>query len=596
MDGTRALAEKGEPVAWRRKTSARHPVPEVLVDCLVNEGVEFIFGIPGGSITPILASLERSGRIRFVLARHEGGAAFMADCYARVSGRIGVCLATTGPGATNLLTGVAAAYADSVPLLVVTGMNPTHSWGRGDFQESTPDGIDTVGLFRHVTKRSEVVVSEKLLQPMLRWAFSSARSGRPGPVHLAIPRDVLGRSVNPDVWPASTYRSRPPGPSPEDLARVLHALNTAERPLIIVGSGASLQAAADLCALSNHLTVPLIATPRAKGLFSAFPARYYLGTMGIAATARVDRFLSAAGCDLVLAIGSGFGSYATNSWDPRLRQGRMIQVNIDPDAIGRIYPAELGIVSDAALFARALMDRLEPAGTEAAERGAEMRSRLRWIEPYLTPQGPESWPAAKIVSSERLPPVDLIRAVDQAVPERGIIMVDSGSMLLWATHYLPERHARRFIGVWGAASMGHVTAGAVGAKLAAPDQAVLALVGDGCFLMNGMEVATAVQQRLALVWVVNVNQQLGMIHYEQRTSGWTASSELGRCDIAQIALGLGARGVICRDAAALVSAIAEGFTAAEPTVIQVDVEPEPVPPMGQKKAGSTQWLEYIDRI
>lgn len=595
MDGTRPLAVTEDSVVWR-STSARQPVPEVLVDCLVNEDVEFIFGIPGGAITPILASLERSGRIRFVLARHEGGAAFMADCYARVSGRIGVCLATTGPGATNLLTGVAAAYADSVPLLVLTGMNPTHSWGMGDFQESTSDGIDTVGLFRHVTKRSEVVVSEKLLQPMLRRALSSARSGRPGPVHLAIPRDVLGRSVSPDVWPAPTYRSRPPGPSAEDLARVTYALKTAGRPLIIAGSDASLQAAADLCAISNHLAIPLIATPRAKGLFSVSPARYYLGTMGIAATARVDRFLSTAGCDLVLAIGAGFGSYATNSWDPRLRQGRMIQVNIDPDAIGRVYPADLGIVSDAGLFARALMDRLVPADTGSTDQSPEMHSRVRWIESYLTPQDSDIWPPEKTVSGGRLPPVDLIRAVDRAVPERGIIMVDSGSMLLWATHYLPERCARRFIGVWGAASMGHVTAGAVGAKLAAPDRAVLALVGDGCFLMNGMEVATAVQQRLALVWVVNVNQQLGMIHYEQRTSGWTDSSELGRCDIAQIALGLGARGVICRDVATLVSAIAEGFTGAGPTVIQVDVDPEPMPPIGQKKTGSARWLEYIDRI
>lgn len=597
MDGTRALAVTEEPVVWRRSTSARQPVPEVLTDCLVNEGVEFVFGVPGGAIIPILESMERTGRIRFVLARHESGAAFMADCYARVRGGIGVCLATTGPGATNLLTGVAAAYADSIPLLVLTGMTPTHSWGMGDFQESTLHGIDTVGLFRHVTKRSEAVVSEKLLQPMLRRAFSSARSGRPGPVHLAIPRDVLGRSVSPDCWPAPTYHSHPPGPSVEDVARVVHALDTAERPLIIVGSGASLEAAANLCALSNHLAVPLIATPRAKGLFSASPARYYLGTMGISANARVDRFLSAAGCDLVLAIGSGFGRYATNSWDPCLRQGRMIQVNIDPDAIGRVYPADLGIVSDAALFTRALMDRLVPAGeAPPGDPDPQIRSRVRWIEPYLAARDSESWPVSPEVPGGRLSPVDIIRAVHRAVPARGIILVDSGSMLLWATHYLPEGRARRFIGVWGAASMGHVTAGAVGAKLAAPDRAVLALVGDGCFLMNGMEVATAVQHQLALVWVVNVNQQLGMIHYEQRASGLTAASELGRCDIAQIALGLGARGVICRDFTTLVSAIVEGFTRVGPTVIQVDVDPEPVPPIGQKKAGSARWLEYIDSI
>ncbi|MHB1951783.1 MAG: thiamine pyrophosphate-binding protein [Acidiferrobacteraceae bacterium] len=590
----RGLAVTEEPPVWRRSTSPRQPVPDVLIDSLVNEGVEVIFGIPGGAINPIIAALERKGLIRFVLARHEGGAAFMADCYARVRATVGVCLATTGPGATNLLTGVAAACADSVPLLVLTGMNPTHSWGLGDFQESTVHGIDTVGLFRHVTKMSDVVASEKLLQPMLRRAFALARSGRPGPVHLAIARDVLARSVSPDVWPAPSYHSLPPGPSPEDLARVSRALERAERPMIIVGSGAA-TAAADVCALSNHLVIPLIATPRAKGLFSGSPARYYLGTMGISAHPRVDRFLAVARCDLVLAIGSGFGSYATNSWDPGLCQGRMIQVNIDPAAIGRVYPADLGIVSDAAVFARALMQQTGQARGDPRAEGRRQH-RARWLESCRVADEPQGWPMPSAAGHGRLAPVEIVRAVDQAVPEHGIILVDSGSMLLWATHYLPERRGRRFISVWGAASMGHVTAGAVGAKLAAPDRAVVALVGDGCFFMNGMEVATAVQHHLAVVWIVNVNGQLGMTHYEQRPSGLTAASELGRCDIAQIALGLGARGLICRDFATLVAAVAGGFAHAGPTVIQVDVDPEPVPPIGGKKAGSTRWHEYIDRI
>jgi acetolactate synthase-1/2/3 large subunit len=593
--GTATGREVEAPVAWRRVVGARRPVPDVLIDYLLNEEVDTVFGIPGGAIIPVLAAIERAPGMRFVLAKHEGGAAFMADCYARVGGKTGVCLATTGPGATNLLTGVAAAYVDSVPLLVLTGMNPVPTWGMGDFQESSVYGVDTVGLFRHVTKQSDVVVSEKVMQPLLRRAFAVANSGRPGPVHLAIPRDVLARSVCPDLWPPQTYRCVPPAAGADEVSRVAHALRHADRPLMLIGSGTSCDAAKALAAISNELAVPMIATPRAKGLFSDCSARYYLGTMGIAASARVDHFLATSGCDLVLSIGAGFGSYATNSWDPGLRQGRMIQVNIDAEAIGRVYPVDLGIVSDAGVFVHALKRALmtHPApGTGVADRG----ERTQWLVPYLAIPA-WCWPRDEASCANRpLSPIEIIRSVDRAVPEGGIIMVDSGSMLLWATHYLPEIRSRRFIGVWGSASMGHVTAGAIGARFAAPERAVLALVGDGCFLMNGMEIATAAEWRLPIVWVVNANAQLGMIHYEQRASGLTASSEFARCDLVKVAIGLGAHALVCRDAIELTGAICEGFTRTGPTVIQVDVDPTPTPPMGQKKAGGARWQEYIDSI
>ncbi|MHB8562341.1 MAG: thiamine pyrophosphate-binding protein [Acidiferrobacteraceae bacterium] len=593
--GTVTVTEAEPPVVWRRVVGARRPVPDVLIDYLLSEEVDTVFGVPGGAIIPVLAAIERTPGMRFVLAKHEGGAAFMADCYARVSGKTGVCLATTGPGATNLLTGIAAAYADSVPLLVLTGMNPVHAWGMGDFQESSAYGIDTVGLFRHVTKRSDVVVSEKLLQPLLRRAFAVANSGRPGPVHLALPRDVLARSVSPDLWPPQTYRSAPLAADADEVSRVAHALRHADRPLILIGSGTPIGAAEVLAAISNELVVPMIATPRAKGLFSGCSAHYYLGTMGIAARAHVDQFLAAAGCDLVLSIGAGFGSYATNSWDPGLRQGRMVQVNIDAEAIGRVYPVDLGIVSDAGAFAHALRRALTTH--PAPEVGvADTGERAQWLAPYLAVPA-SCWPRREESCADRLlSPIEVICSVDRAVPERGIIMVDSGSMLLWATHYLPEVRSRRFIGVWGAASMGHVTAGAIGARFAAPDRAVLALVGDGCFFMNGMEIATAAEWRLPIVWVVNANGQLGMIHYEQRASGLTASSEFARRDLVKVAIGLGAHALVCRDVAELTDAICEGFARTGPTVIQVDVDPGPVPPLGQKKAGGARWQEYINCI
>lgn len=562
-------------------------VPDLIVDYLVNEGVDTVFGVPGGAIIPLLAAFERSPQLRFVLAKHEGGAAFMADCHARVSGITGVCCATTGPGATNLLTGVAAAFADSIPMLVLTGMNPLDGWGRRDFQESTVHGIDRVSLFRPVTKSSDVVVHERQVQPRLRHALALARSGRPGPVHLALPRDLLGRKVRADVWAPDTFHPRAPAPAPEDLACVHQALQGAEWPLMILGGGVSAGAARDLCAVSAWLAIPMIATPRAKGIVSGCDAPYYLGTMGIAGDPRTDAFLAAGRCDVVLAVGAGFGSYATNSWDPALAQGRSIQVNIDPKEIGRAYPADLGIVSDAAAFAAGL--RRLCAGPRGVTEG-RAAARRAWLAPWLQPEPPAPDAVGPLLS-----PAAIVRAADAAVPPHGIILADSSSILLWATRYLPETGTRRFIAVWGAASMGHATAGAVGAQLAAPTRAVLALTGDGCFLMNGMEVATAADLGLSIVWVVNSNRQLGMIHYEQRASGLVASSEFGRCDFATIARGLGAHGVVCSDEATLAREIAAGFSRSGPTVIQVDVDPDPGPPLGQKKAGAARWQAYCDR-
>lgn len=583
------------PQPERAGARAKKPVSDVVVDYLVSEGVDTVFGIPGGATIPLHASIERSPDLRFVLAKHEGGAAYMADCYARVSGKLGVCCATTGPGATNLITGVAAAYADSVPMLVITGMNPMDAWSFGDFQESTSFGVDTVAMFKHITKMSDVVVTEKLIQPILRRALNVAQSGRPGPVHLAIPRDILPRAITPDIWLPRTYKPRPPSASTADIATVMEILEGSKRPLFVIGSGVVADAAADIAFVSEKYGVPIVCSPRAKSLFSNCGASFYLGTMGIAACPVVDRFLSDAGCDAVIAIGAGMGSYATNSWDPLLRQsGPMAQVNIDPKEIGKAFPADVGITSDAAAFAAGMRAALQARDREAI--AALRTERLEWLQPYVAT---EKWPFASDAEhpvSAGPTPVQLVRAVDRALPQGGILMADSSSMLLWATHHFPETRGRRFIGVWGSASMGHVTAGAIGAKLAAGDRAVVALVGDGCFLMNGTEIATAAELGLPIVWIVNANGQLGMIHYEQRASGLTRSSELPLLDYAKIAEGLGAQGIRCDDTSVLPLHIARGLRSDRPTVIQVNVDPAPVPPLGRKKAGSARWKEHVAAI
>ena len=589
-----SLADSVQPTIHQSKAMRdRLSVADAIVRCLSEAGVRKVFGVPGGATIPLHASIDDIDEIDFILTAHEGGAAYMADCYARVSGKLAVCCATTGPGATNLLTGVASARQDSVPMLVITGMNPIDTWGRGDFQECSPYWqLDTVKMFSSACKLSEVVVSEKTLLHRLKNAIATALRGRPGPVHLAIPRDLWPKSIRYEPLDGATLLPRMPIPDLETIKEIVTLLSTAKHPLIIFGSGASDRAVEALFAVCDIYGIPIVSTPRAKGKYFRSVSNYYLGSMGISAMPLVDRLFESTEFDVVIAVGVGFGSYATNTWDQTfVPRGTMVQVNIDPNEIGRNYRADIGIVSDACVFAESLLKLVKEMPASEA-----ISARRQWADAWALSPRWSSVTSTKDSPSQGVHPKDIIRAVDSAVGAGGLIMADSSSILLWATHYLPDRPKRRFLSVWGWASMGHVTAGAIGAKLSEPRTHVVVLTGDGCFLMNGNEVATAVSLKLPIVWIVNVNAQLGMIHYELRGSKSTASATIGRYDFVAYARSLGARGVHCRDAEQLPCQISEGFGKNVPTVIQVDTDPRPVPPMGNKKAGGARWREYITGI
>lgn len=571
----------------------RMSVADAVVRCMAEAGIRHVFGMPGGATIPLHTSIDDVDEIDFVLTAHEGGASYMADCYARITGKMSACCATTGPGATNLLTGIASARQDSVPMLVITGMNPIDTWGRGDFQECSPYWLlDTVKMFSSVCKLSEVVVSEKTVLHRLKNAITTAMRGRPGPVHLAIPRDLWSKQIRYEPMDVMSLVPHAPAPSREAIGEVVAKMAVSKRPLIIFGSGASDQAVEALFSISEINGIPIVSTPRAKGKRFAAASPYYLGSMGISATPVVDKLFDNTAFDFVLAVGAGFGSYATNNWDPiTAGDAVMVQVNIDPNEIGRNYPADIGIVSDATAFANTLL-----AQTRSLSTSEHTFARRKWAKTWTL--GPR-WPLVELKDdspSQGVHPQNIIHAVDRAVGANGIILADSSSILLWATHYLPDRAERRFVSVWGWASMGHVTAGAIGAQLAEPKAGVVVLTGDGCFLMNGNEVATAVALKLPIVWVVNANAQLGMIHYELREPNKTKSATLRRHDFVGFALALGAHGVSCRDSSELADLISQGLKKNLPTVIQVDTDPLPVPPMGNKKAGGARWREHVAGI
>lgn len=571
----------------------RISVADAVVRCMAEAGIEYVFGMPGGATIPLHTSLEDADEIEFVLTAHEGGASYMADCFARISGNLSACCATTGPGATNLLTGVASARQDSVPMLVLTGMNPTDTWGRGDFQECSPYwNLDTVKMFSAVCKLSEVVISEKTVLHRVQNAIATALRGRPGPVHLAIPRDIWSKKIHYQPMDIAALKPYAPAPSIDAIKEVIAKIGAAKCPLILFGSGCSDQAVEALFAVSEIYGVPIVSTPRAKGKRFRVASPYYLGSMGISATPVVDELFKSTAFDVVLAVGAGFSSYATNAWDQFTTDDAvMVQVNIDASEIGRNYPAAIGIVSDACTFAQTLRSMIAEVpvskGTSARRKWAKT-----WADAARKPQIEFQDEGA----SQGVHPLEIIRSVDSAVGANGIILADSSSILLWATQHLPDRAERRFVSVWGWASMGHVTAGAIGAKLADPQADVVVLTGDGCFLMNGNEVATAATLKLPIVWVVNANAQLGMIHYELRGVDKTKSATLRRHDFVEYARALGAHGVCCRDASTLPDLISQGLKSSLPTVIQVDTDPRPVPPVGNKRAGGARWREYIAGI
>ncbi|MDE2491727.1 MAG: thiamine pyrophosphate-binding protein, partial [Elusimicrobia bacterium] len=320
----------------------------VLLDYLEAEGVEHVFGIPGGPIMPLYEAIYARGRIRPILTKHEEGAAFMADGYARVSGRIGVCCTTSGPGATNALTGLAVSRADSTPVLLLTAQTPTRQFGMGAFQESGPETIDLVGLFRSVTKWSTMVPHPDRIGTVARAALRLMTSGRPGPVHVSLPLDYAGRLVEEEAWAPARYRCAAETFDRRSVREAAARLLAARRPAILAGHGVNAARAwAPLRALAERLGVPVATSFKAKG---ALPEDHplSLGVFGAAGPAAARDFLLSDETDLLLVVGSALGESSSCGFDPRLaRKASFLQIDVEAAAIARNFPVDVALVGDA---------------------------------------------------------------------------------------------------------------------------------------------------------------------------------------------------------------------------------------------------------
>jgi acetolactate synthase-1/2/3 large subunit len=527
---------------------------QLLRTLLERQGIETVSGIPGGAILPFYDALH-GGAIRHVLARHEQGAGFIAQGMARATGRAAVCLATSGPGATNLLTAIADAQLDSVPLVAITAQVPQPLLGTDAFQE-----VDTYGLTVPITKHNFLVRSAAELLEVVPLAFTLAESGRPGPIAIDVPKDVLTGSLDVSRWPEPGGRMDPLPPPAAEIDRLAAELRSARRPVLYLGGGVIAAGAAPLAhALARRISAPVVSSLMALGAIAADDP-LFMGMLGMHAAKGTNFLLEEA--DLVFAIGARFDDRATGRVAEFCPRARIAHVDIDPAEIGKIKQPFISVVGDAAQVLRALLDQL------AAQRRDEWCARAR----DLRAEHPLAHPAA---ADAPLHPINLCRHLGATLPADTLITTDVGQHQMWVAQAYPFRRPRTLLTSGGLGTMGFGLPAAIGAALAKPDARVVCISGDGSLLMNVQELATLAELELPVAVLVCNNGHLGLVRQQQQLfygQRYAASRFQAAPDFAAIARAFGLRGLRLDPAADPVAALDEALAEPGPCVIDVPIE------------------------
>jgi acetolactate synthase-1/2/3 large subunit len=495
---------------------------DLLVSMLADAGVDVVFGLPGGAISPVHDALLDAS-IRVITTKHEAGAMFAAAGYAQTTGKLGVVAVTSGPGALNAMTGLASAWCDSLPVLLLVGDVPRGAQGRGVLQDSSSHGLQIVEMSRHISKLAAEIASPSALPHMLRRAIATALSGRKGPVVLTLPIDVMTANVTaPRAGGSVTMGNMVAGETLDEIAELLLG---ADKPLILAGSGVrGSNAPARLRAVAERFGVPVATTPKGKGVFpETHPLS--LGVLGLGGHRSARRYLDS-GVDVVLAIGTSLGDMATDGFAPALQAPRaLIHVDIDARQLGKSYAPTHAIVASASELLGGLADR---------------RQDYRPVKRPVA-GGVERHVLASSLKPDRIAPHDAIDELQRMLPRDTIYTVDSGEHFLYAVQYLETTHPDSFIVMTGLGSMGQSIGAAIGAQLASPGRSVAAICGDGCFAMNAFEIATAVQENLPIRVFVFNDERLGMVENgHEKVYGRRPRYSTGPLDICSIARGLGA--------------------------------------------------------
>jgi acetolactate synthase-1/2/3 large subunit len=553
---------------------------EILVKALQDEGVEIIFGYPGGVLLDFYDALFKAG-MRHVLTRHEQAAAHAADGFARSSGKVGVCMATSGPGATNLVTGIATAQMDSVPLVALTGQVPTHMIGGDAFQEA-----DIIGITRPITKHSYLARSAAELPRIIQEAFHIASTGRPGPVVIDLPKDVLQEKAKYDRPKKADIRGYKPKVQGHlrQIKKVLSEITKARRPVIYAGGGIVISgASADLLEFAERNMIPVTNTLLGLG---GFPGDHpmFLGMLGMHGTYQANMTIHES--DMIIAIGARFDDRVTGNVAKFAPNAKIVHIDIDPSAISKNIEVHIPVVGDVKGVLKE-MNKLQKG-----EKPVWKEIRSKWLETVKA--WGEERPLSYDDKSSMIKPQYVIEKLCELTPEDAIITTEVGQNQMWVAQFYRFMKPRTLLSSGGLGTMGYGFPAAMGAQFAFPDRVVVDVAGDGSVQMNIQELTTVAQHNIPVKIVILNNCFLGMVRqwqelfYEARYSSTCLSSNP---DFVKVAEAFGVKGIRITEKSKVVEGLKEALEHPGPVVVdcQVDRE-EGVYPMVPAGAGSSEMI------
>lgn len=537
----------------------------IFLECLLQEGVETLFGYPGGAVIDIYHEMP-DYPFKHVLVRHEQGAVHAADGYARATGQVGVALATSGPGATNTITGIAAAYMDSIPVVVFTGQVPTQLIGNDAFQE-----VDMVGISRPCSKHNYLVSSVESLPRIIKEAFYLARTGRPGPVVVDLPKDVMNAYTEFYYPKHVRLRSYNPHtePNAKQIKKAVDLISRAERPLIFGGGGVvSAEAHQEMTQLARELGVPVTTSMMGLGTFPGDDP-LWLGMLGMHGTYVANMAVN--NCDLMLAVGVRFDDRVTGKLDTFAPYAKIVHIDIDPTSIRKNVAVEIPLVSDCKLALQAILEELG----ERREAGESLPAWDLWWNKL------QEWDAAQPLryeaSEETIKPQQVVEKLDELTRGKAIITTEVGQNQMWAAQFYRFLHPRSWLSSGGLGVMGYGLPAAIGAQAAFPEKLVIDIAGDGSIQMNIQELATAVCYNLPVKVVILNNTYLGMVRQWQDL--FYSKNYCSTCleyspDFVRLAEAFGARGFRVSKPQELDATLREALSAPGPVIVDVPVAKE----------------------
>lgn len=526
---------------------------QILMECLLEQGVDTVFGYPGGAILNVYDELYKySDKIKHILTSHEQGASHAADGYARATGRVGVCMATSGPGATNLITGIATAYMDSVPLVAITCNVTVALLGKDSFQE-----IDIAGVSMPITKHNFIVKDVEELADTVRRAFRIAREGRPGPVLIDIAKDVTANKCKYEAKTSNDIKKNTTSIREEDIERAVKAIKTSKKPVCFVGGGCVISGAdKELAKFVELVDAPVCDSLMGKGAYDGRKPNY-TGMLGMHGTKTSN--LSVVDCDLLIAVGTRFSDRVLGNPKKFANKAKILHIDIDPAEINKNIMADYSIVGDVKEILSILNDKIEKKDNrEWLEKVAERKKQFPL--PYDTEEftGPQ-----------------IIRCIDEATDGDAIITTDVGQHQMWAAQNYKYRNPRTFLSSGGLGTMGYGLGASIGAKTGMPDKHVINIAGDGCFRMNLNELATASRYNIPIIQIVINNHVLGMVRqwqtlfYGQRYSSTILDDKV---DFVKVSEGLGVKAVRVSDIDGFRKAFDEALALCAPMVIECVID------------------------